>query len=60
MTDLSEAEWFKSTRSNGSSTCVEVAMNLPGVVAIQDSTNPGPTLVVSPDAWMAFLAAMRS
>ena len=60
MTDLSEAEWFKSTRSNGNSTCVEVATNLPGVVAVQDSKNPGPALVVSPSAWKSFLATIMS
>jgi transcriptional regulator with XRE-family HTH domain len=59
MTDLSKVQWFKSTRSNGSSTCVEVATNLPGVVAVRDSKNPGPALVVSPDAWRSFLATMK-
>jgi hypothetical protein len=59
MIDLSKAQWFKSIRSNGNSTCVEVATNLPGAVAIQDSKNPGPALVVSPGVWRGFLATMK-
>lgn len=41
MTDLSRAQWRKAARS-GSNTggCVEVAGNLPGVVAIRDSKRP--------------------
>jgi hypothetical protein len=36
--DLSRAVWYKSTFSNGSGgNCVEVASNLPGIVAIRDS-----------------------
>jgi Domain of unknown function (DUF397) len=60
--DLSRAEWRKATRSNGSGgDCVEVALNLPGIVAIRDSKDPhGPALVVSPDAWREFAAALRS
>lgn len=38
MIDLSQAEWRKARRSNGSNTgCVEVAANLPGVTAVRDS-----------------------
>ncbi len=39
--------WRKSTRSNGSGDCVEVADNLPGVVGLRDSKDPdrsGPRL----------------
>jgi hypothetical protein len=61
MHDLSSAEWRKSSRSgsNGGD-CVEVARNLPGVVAVRDSKDPaGPALVTSPTRWAAFLAAVR-
>jgi hypothetical protein len=54
---LSDARWRKSTRSgtNGGE-CVEVADNLPGVVAVRDSKNPtGPALVFGPESWRAFL-----
>jgi Domain of unknown function (DUF397) len=59
--DLSAAQWHKSTRSNGhGGACVEVATNLPGVVAVRDSKDPGgPALVFSPAQWQDFLATVR-
>jgi hypothetical protein len=59
--DLSRAVWQKSTYSGGNGgQCVEVARNLPGIVAIRDSKNPdGPKLIVSPDAWRAFAGGVR-
>ncbi|NES29164.1 DUF397 domain-containing protein [Micromonospora terminaliae] len=55
--DLTGARWRKSTRSNGSGgACVEVAGNVPGVVAVRDSKDPaGPVLTFGPAAWRAFL-----
>lgn len=61
MTDLSSADWRKSSYSgaNGGN-CVEVARNLPAVVAVRDSKNPGgPVLAFSPAVWGAFTAALR-
>jgi hypothetical protein len=60
--DLSRAVWHKSTRSNGSGgNCVEVARNLPGVVAVRDSKNPdGPALIVSRDEWASFITRLRT
>jgi hypothetical protein len=48
--DLSRAEWRKSSFSSQSGNCVEVARNLPGIVAIRDSKEPGrgPLRVESP------------
>ncbi|RLP89294.1 DUF397 domain-containing protein [Micromonospora sp. BL4] len=59
MTDLTGAVWRKSTRSGGNGgNCVEVATNLPGVVAVRDSKDPtGPTLVLSHDAWRRMLSS---
>lgn len=55
--DLARALWRKSTRSNGSGNCVEVAGNLPNVVAIRDGKDPaGPVLVVAQAAFAAFAA----
>jgi len=56
--DLSRAEWRKSSYSSQSGNCVEVARNLPGLVAVRDSKAPdGTKLTVSREAWRAFLKA---
>ena len=60
--DLSRLVWRKATRStsNGGN-CVEVARNLPGIVAVRDSKDPhGPVLTVSADEWAAFIARLRA
>lgn len=54
------AQWRKSTHSGQNGGCVEVAPNLPGIVAIRDSKNPnGPKLTVSPGEWASFLVRIR-
>ena len=55
--DLSRAAWQKSSRSSSNGgQCVEVARNLPGIVAVRDSKDPdGPALVVAPAEWAAFV-----
>jgi hypothetical protein len=59
-TELSRARWCKSSYSNAQANCVEVATNLPGVVAVRDSKRPGgPMLVVSAAEWRYFLAGVR-
>jgi hypothetical protein len=60
--DLTRAEWRKSSRSgdNGGA-CVEVARNLPNIVAVRDSKNPdGPVLMVSRDEWARFITRLRA
>lgn len=59
--DLTGAVWRKSTRSNSGGNCVEVARNLPGVVAVRNSKQPGgPVLRLSPAQWSAFLTDVQA
>jgi len=62
IADLAGAVWHKSTRSGGNGgDCVEVAVNLPGVVAVRDSKDrDGAALVFTPAEWVAFLTGVRS
>jgi uncharacterized protein DUF397 len=55
------ALWRKSSHSGaGSGDCVEVADNLPQIVAVRDSTAPrGPRLTFSRPEWRAFLVRTR-
>ena len=60
-TDLSGAVWRKSHRSHQTGACVEVARNLPGVVAVRDSKDrTGPVLTLAPSAWQEFIVAVKS
>ncbi|RBJ09330.1 DUF397 domain-containing protein [Micromonospora provocatoris] len=62
MTDLTGAIWRKSTRSgdNGGD-CVEVATNIPEVVAVRDSKDRfGAHLTFAPAAWGRFLKQISS
>ncbi|PZG04488.1 DUF397 domain-containing protein [Micromonospora craterilacus] len=61
MTDLTGAVWRKSTRSgdNGGD-CVEVADNLPGLVAVRDSKDAtGPVLTFTSSDWTGFVNAIN-
>lgn len=61
MTDLSQAVWRKARLSQWNGGCVEVAANLPGVVAIRDSKRPeAGAHIVGRAAFAAFLADARS
>ncbi|ATL70816.1 DUF397 domain-containing protein [Nocardia terpenica] len=58
--DLSEARWFKSSRSSSTRDCVEIAHLDGGTVGVRDSKNPtGPALVFTPGEWDAFTAGMQ-
>jgi hypothetical protein len=61
---MTSAAWRKSRRSgNGGQQngCVEVARNLPGIVAVRDSKDPdGPLLTVAPAEWRDFLAVVKA
>jgi hypothetical protein len=60
--DLAGAAWKKSTRSNGSGNCVEVATNLPGIVAVRDNKDRGngPVLIFTPAEWDAFVGGTKN
>ncbi|MGD0374076.1 MAG: DUF397 domain-containing protein [Streptosporangiaceae bacterium] len=60
--DLSGATWRKSSYSGGNGgNCVEVAANLPGIVAVRDSKDRGgPVLIFTPDEWQAFAAGAKA
>ncbi|MER5650974.1 DUF397 domain-containing protein [Streptosporangium sp. NPDC002524] len=58
--DLFGADFRKSSFSGGNNDCVEVATNLPGLVAVRDSKDPsGPALTFTPEVWRDFLAGVR-
>ena len=59
--DLTRAQWSKSSHSSANGACVEVAQNLPGVVAVRDSKDPdGPKLLISPGDWQIFLGRLTT
>jgi Domain of unknown function (DUF397) len=58
--DLSDAQWFTSSRSGADSgNCVEVAF-VDGAIAVRDSKNPtGPALIFTADEWDAFVGGAK-
>lgn len=58
--NLSDAQWFKSSHSGGNNECVEVAWLEAGQVGVRDSKNPtGPALIFTSTAWDAFAAGQQ-
>ena len=59
--DVSSSQWCKSSYSESSSQCVEVAWLTNDAVGVRDSKNPtGPALVFTPAEWTAFVAGIRA
>jgi Domain of unknown function (DUF397) len=58
--DLACAQWSKSSYSSANGACVDVAKNLPGIVAIRDSKDPGgPKLLISSADWRTFVSDIK-
>ena len=60
--DLSRANWHTSTYSGGNGgQCVEVAGNLPGIVAVRDSKHRnGPVLTFAAPEWQSFISGIKA
>lgn len=59
-TEDTEFVFVKSTRSGNGGNCVEVARNVPGVVAVRDSKDPaGAVLRFTFEEWAAFVGGVR-
>ncbi|WP_256638314.1 DUF397 domain-containing protein [Streptomyces murinus] len=56
---MHEFDFVKSSYSNTGGQCVEVARNVPDVVAVRDSKAPdGPLLRLDPRAWTEFTVSL--
>lgn len=60
--DLTGARWRVSSFTTGNGgNCVEVADNLPGLVAVRDSKDrQGPVLAFPPGEWRVFAAGVKA
>ncbi|MET7638240.1 DUF397 domain-containing protein [Streptomyces sp. NPDC005438] len=59
---IASTAWRKSSYSgngSGGGDCVEVAA-VPGVAGVRDSKQPSRVLALRPEAWAAFVGAVRS
>ncbi|MFE9323326.1 DUF397 domain-containing protein [Nocardia sp. NPDC052278] len=60
VVDLSGARWKKSSYSETSGQCVEVAFLDGDMIGVRDSKNPsGPVLVFTPSEWDALTAGVN-
>ncbi|WP_405859259.1 DUF397 domain-containing protein [Streptomyces sp. NBC_01515] len=52
-------EYRKSSYSDQTAECVEIATNIPATIAVRDSKNPnGPSLQLHPATWRAFQSSL--
>ncbi|MFF0495438.1 DUF397 domain-containing protein [Nocardia aobensis] len=58
--DLSGAQWFTSSRTDGGKECVEVAFLESGFVGVRDSNDhTRPPLVFTRGEWRAFIGGAK-
>lgn len=56
----SSRTWHKSSFSGSGADCVEVAVNLPGFIAVRDSKNAdGPGLIFALGEWVRFMSQLK-
>jgi hypothetical protein len=60
--DINSADWRKSSYSGGNGGgCVEVARNIPDLVAVRDSKDrDGAVLAFTREEWQTFAAAVKA
>ncbi|WP_434739334.1 DUF397 domain-containing protein [Micromonospora sp. SH-82] len=59
--EVAGTKWFKSSRSNNGTGCVEVALNLRGAY-VRDTKDggKGPVLHYTDEEWTAFTSSVRA
>jgi hypothetical protein len=61
ISELSNANWFKSSYSQSGGDCLEIAHLATGTVGVRDSRDPtGPALIFTPAEWDAFTAGVKA
>jgi hypothetical protein len=56
-----DLKWAKSSYSANSGDCVDVARNIPGIVAVRDSKDPhGPILRFTAHEWARLVERLKS
>jgi hypothetical protein len=59
--EASGAVWRTSSHSTQDGNCIEVAVALPGQIAVRDSKNrQGPPLVMAPQQWQQFTSRLKT
>ncbi len=59
--DLTGANWRRSSGSSADKGCVEIAVNIAGIIAVRDGGDPAcPALTFTEDEWTVFTTAVRS